>query len=52
MDVPYYLCEDCGHRFVQTEFLPDVEDELLPCPLCGGLDLQLIERLEPLTQAA
>ena len=43
MDVPYYSCEDCGAAFAKTEFLPDVEDDLISCPECGGLDIQLVE---------
>lgn len=44
MDTPYYRCEDCGHEFAKTEFMPDVEDEDVPaCPACGGLDIQLVE---------
>jgi len=43
MDVPYYHCEDCGHEFAKTELTADVEDEPLACPVCGGLDLQLVE---------
>ena len=43
MDTPYYLCEDCGHQFEKTAFLPDVEDDLVACPACGGLDIQLVE---------
>ena len=32
MDAPYYSCEDCGARFVKTELLPDVEDDLRLVP--------------------
>lgn len=42
----HFRCEDCGHEFPKTGFLPDIEDELLSCPECGGLDIQLIERSE------
>jgi putative FmdB family regulatory protein len=44
MDTPYFLCEDCGHRFEKTAFLPDVEDDLVACPACGGLDIQLVQQ--------
>ena len=43
MDAPYYSCEDCGARFAKTELLPDVEEDLVSCPECGGLDIQLVE---------
>ena len=43
MDVPYYTCEDCGAAFTRTELLPDVEEDLLSCPECGGLDIGLVE---------
>ena len=43
MDVPYYSCEDCGAEFAKTELLPDVEEDLMSCPECGGLDIQLVE---------
>ena len=47
MDVPYYVCEDCGHEFKKTKFMPDIEDEDVPeCPVCGGVDLQLVEKPE------
>ena len=48
MDVPYFKCEDCGHEFEKTEFLPDVEDALVSCPVCDGLDIQLVEEPAPL----
>jgi putative FmdB family regulatory protein len=43
MDLPYYRCEDCGHEFAKTELTLDVEDEPLSCPVCGGLDIALVE---------
>jgi putative FmdB family regulatory protein len=43
MDVPYFRCEDCGHEFEKTEFVPDIEDEIVACPQCGGLDIQLVD---------
>lgn len=43
MNVPYYRCEDCGHEFEKTELMPDIEDDLVTCPECGGLDIQLVE---------
>jgi hypothetical protein len=43
MDVPYYTCEDCGAVFAKTELLPDVEEDLISCPECGGLDIGLVE---------
>jgi putative FmdB family regulatory protein len=43
MDTPYYTCEDCGRTFEKTELLPDVEDDPMTCPECGGLDIQLTE---------
>jgi len=43
MNVPYFKCEDCGHEFEKTEFLPDIEDALVSCPVCDGLDIQLID---------
>jgi putative FmdB family regulatory protein len=43
MDVPYFTCEDCGHEFEKTEFLPDIEDALVSCPVCGGWDIQLVQ---------
>lgn len=43
MDAPYYRCEDCGFTFAKTEFQPDVEEDMLSCPDCGGLDLELVE---------
>ena len=44
MDTPYFTCEDCGHQFEKTEFMPDVEDDdLVECPACGGLDIQLVD---------
>jgi putative FmdB family regulatory protein len=44
MDIPYFRCEDCGHKFPKTEFMPDIEDEDVPeCPNCGGLDIQLVD---------
>lgn len=44
MDIPYFRCEDRGHEFRKTEFMPDIEDEDLPeCPNCGGLDIQLVD---------
>jgi DNA-directed RNA polymerase subunit RPC12/RpoP len=39
----HYKCEDCGNEFPRTSFTPDVEDDLLACPACGGLDIQLVE---------
>ena len=45
MDIPYFTCEDCGHEFEKTEFMPDVEDDdVVECPACGGLDIQLVDR--------
>jgi putative FmdB family regulatory protein len=43
MDAPYYRCEDCGATFAKTELLPDVEEDLVSCPECGGLDIALVE---------
>jgi putative FmdB family regulatory protein len=43
MDAPYYKCEDCGATFTKTELLPDVEEDLVSCPECGGLDIALVE---------
>ena len=43
MKVPYYRCEDCGHEFEKTELFQDIEDDLVSCPNCEGLDLQLVE---------
>ena len=43
MDAPYYQCEDCGHRFARTDLSQDIEDDLVSCPECGGLDIQLVE---------
>jgi DNA-directed RNA polymerase subunit RPC12/RpoP len=43
MDAPYYKCEDCGTVFTKTELLPDVEEDLISCPECGGLDIGLVE---------
>jgi uncharacterized Zn finger protein len=43
METPYYTCEDCGCEFTKTELLPDVEDDLVSCPECGGLDIGLVE---------
>lgn len=50
MNTPYFKCEDCGHEFEKTEFLPDVEDALVSCPICEGLDIQLVE--EPSAEQA
>jgi putative FmdB family regulatory protein len=46
MDTPYYRCEDCGATFTKTDLLPDVEEDLLSCPECGGLDIALVEHSE------
>jgi len=47
METPYFRCEDCGHEFAKTEFMPDIEDDdHIECPKCGGLDIQLIEQAE------
>ena len=43
METPYYTCEDCGCVFAKTELLPDVEEDLLSCPECGGLDIEFVE---------
>ena len=43
MEAPYYKCEDCGSVFTKTELLPDVEEDLISCPECGGLDIALVE---------
>jgi putative FmdB family regulatory protein len=40
MTVQHFKCEDCGHEFEQL--LPEIEDEPLVCPNCGGLDVQLL----------
>ncbi|HTR83682.1 MAG TPA: hypothetical protein VMI56_04330 [Reyranella sp.] len=45
MKGPFYRCEDCGHEFPKTEFLPDLEDAFVSCPVCEGLDIQLVEEL-------
>jgi predicted nucleic acid-binding Zn ribbon protein len=56
MNVPYFKCQDCGHEFERTEYLPDVEDALVSCPVCDGLDIhdglaiQLVE--EPAAERA
>src|SRR5450759_4311334 len=50
MNVPYFKCEDCGHEFEKTEFLPDVEEDIVSCPDCGRLDIQLVEK--PATEQA
>ena len=44
MDVPYYKCEACGCTFTKTELLPDIEEDLISCPECGGLDIALVEQ--------
>ena len=45
MDAPYYRCEDCGHEFAKTEFMPDIEDDaMVECPECGGLDIELVDK--------
>ena len=37
METPYFRCEDCGHEFARTEFMPDIEDDdHVECPQCGG----------------
>lgn len=41
MHAPYYHCEECGYEFEKTEFVPDVEDDMVVCPSCGSFDLQL-----------
>jgi uncharacterized Zn finger protein len=51
MDVPYYTCEDCGAAFTKTELLPDIEEDLLSCPECGGLDIALVEHEDTATAA-
>lgn len=43
MELPYYKCEDCGVVFTKTELLPDIEEDLISCPECGGLDIALVE---------
>jgi hypothetical protein len=43
MSTPYFICEDGGQHFEKTEFVPDVEDALVACPVCGGMDIQLVE---------
>jgi DNA-directed RNA polymerase subunit RPC12/RpoP len=43
MDVTYYTCEDCGTVFTKTELFPDIEEDLISCPECGGLDIGLVE---------
>ena len=46
MDIPYFRCEDCGHEFAKTGFMPDVEDDdIVECPVCGGLDIQLVDEV-------
>ncbi len=46
MNVPYFRCEDCGHEFEKTEFMPDVEDDdIVECPECGGMDIQLVDEV-------
>ena len=45
MDIPYFRCEDCGHKFEKTEFMPDIEDALVECPACGGMDIQLVDQV-------
>jgi len=48
MEAPYFRCEDCGHEFARTEFMPDIEDDdHVECPQCGGLDIQLVEKAGP-----
>jgi putative FmdB family regulatory protein len=45
MNVPYFRCEDCGHEFEKTAFMPDVEDDdVVECPECGGMDIQLVDQ--------
>jgi DNA-directed RNA polymerase subunit RPC12/RpoP len=44
MDAPYYWCEDCGATFTKTELLPDIEEDLMSCPECGGLDIALVDK--------
>lgn len=46
MDAPYYTCEDCGYIFTKTELLRDIEEDLLSCPRCGGLDIALVDEKE------
>lgn len=44
MKAPYFRCENCGHEFAKTEFMPDIEDnDHVECPRCGGLDIELVE---------
>jgi putative FmdB family regulatory protein len=38
----HFRCEDCGHEFPKTELQPDLEEEPVVCPNCGGLDIQLL----------
>jgi rubrerythrin len=47
MKTPYYRCEDCGHEFETPDFGPDIEESPLTCPVCDGLDIQLVERSAP-----
>ncbi len=39
----HFRCEDCGHEFPKTRLQPDLEDEPVVCPACGGMDIQLVE---------
>ncbi|NLE21934.1 MAG: hypothetical protein GX624_04030 [Actinobacteria bacterium] len=43
MQGPYYECKDCGCTFTKTELLSDIEEDLISCPECGGLDIALVE---------
>lgn len=38
----HFLCEDCGHEFPKTRMQPDIEDEPVVCPKCGGMDIALV----------
>jgi putative FmdB family regulatory protein len=38
----HFRCEDCGHEFPKTRLQPDLEEEPVICPNCGGVDIQLV----------
>ena len=46
METPFYRCEDCGHEFERPDLGPEIEDSPLACPVCDGLDIQLVESPE------
>jgi len=46
-----YRCEDCGHDFESTGYPPEIEDSPLACPVCGGLDIQVLDESESDTES-